>query len=72
MKIIKFEKEYNKVVDFLDAIKKEIVNNDIDNIYVSYKNKDGEIIGGRVNLSLTEVLAISSNIQMSVFLEITK
>lgn len=68
-KIIKFKSNTDNVIEFLDELKEETIKNNISNLVIAGKTRDGEIITGFTkNLNFTESQELISNLQSSLMM----
>ena len=68
-KIIKFKSNTDNVIEFLDELKEETIKNNISNLVIAGKTRDGEIITGFTkNLNFAESQELISNLQSSLMM----
>lgn len=72
-KIINFNYKTDNVIEFLENLKKDVKERNIDNIIIVCKDKrEGEVLTGYVNLEMGEKQELLGHIQVDVINEMIK
>lgn len=64
--IIQFKSKHDKVLDFLEEVKKELEENNIDNLLIACKDNKGGTITGYCNLSIAGRQELMAHVQVDI------